>query len=1191
MLSDIIIDNTIMASNITPVTNIDKLDTSLPSSTKDNQLNSCLLLKDIACRQEDAYREILRLYDVFAASEHQTREQKRVLTSLKHSIIPYLKSSSIQIMEASSKLAPIPGSSYVHIRNEAEKRRLERNELPSNRDIKPSPLKRIDLFNAHRVPLKQIDNLPRPQKKVRHQPKRKSLPSIASSIPEPANKRQYTPKEVCTILSPFPENSKVRSKLIQDWMSTSLIPISKVGIYKLLQRYREGKKIEDNWNRKGRKRLLDEDDIKEINDVLNKRSGLTIEKEEIVEKIKSSRNKRVTDDGLVPITKQDITVSNKSIINYRAMLAVSSGISISTTSVTKTNTRYTAENSLISAMALLGVVAATHYFICDEGQLEIKTEMRDAPDGVELLYKLVSDVYGNLPIFAVKPELLFSTDDTVNYIYEGKGETKDVFRLVASKALKKAGTRSKYKTGNSKNMCGMRVKLTYTFSAAGTMAPFFITVCGLSEREMPTDSCIVLKIQGLCVGGSGVSVGPQQYGYLCFMRGDGKMDKNRYKNYRDKVFLPFVEATRSDYADLEKGTVIPADLQAVSWCDGDLAQIDNVVNEESLALYAEHKICACKQNAARSGTEQAADLAKTFKIMQNLQQTVTVSNVPIERHPLKRLLCKKFDSLMSEGRLRLKPRNKAALIDFIGSIPQMSAQACTIKNINHGFRENGMSDGKYYRYPDFNKLLATCRLDPTVEEYELCKLKFSHLLKLYLKDGHVDDKVFEALGFPMDRDVAGEKVRRDASINMEARQRAKILTHQHQVELREERILTLQAEVKRKDDDKREKIVSKLDDNEACERKMCTLMKKEYDLSHLKDVTHAIINKCTSPLLQAFILVRKLDLLVSKLGNKEKLVTQVYEYRTLPNLLQSVLDDMNSTSDSLEEVVEEQENETNEEVLRLGVESEVMKASTFLLNNEWVHKVKTLLNSDNKITCNDVTEELTRRADTLQKTLLFRFTYHVKRRIEDKSKHNHWVMRWSRRNMAQVAGIMTLFNHVKKDLECMQDISSTLLGGKNQFVKVEEKESNLQGAYLYYDTNDGKWIRSGKVTRRSFGVRHAEHVKKSESKRTTSTLYSRYPSKNNEHRTSRKGFFDNLEQCVAVGFSLNKIIEEAVAKRYDEGGIFDSTWDEEENIKRNQRCNFIDMIAYQIELGYDLAISPSDNVSNSPGFESFIGVW
>ena len=35
----------------------------------------------------------------------------------------------------------------------------------------------------------------------------------------------------------------------------------------------------------------------------------------------------------------------------------------------------------------------------------------------------------------------------------------------------------------------------------------------------------------------------------------------------------------------------------------------------------------------------------------------------------------------------------------------------------------------------------------------------------------------------------------------------------------------------------------------------------------------------------------------------------------------------------------------------------------------------------------------------------------------------------------------------------------------------------------------------------------------------------------------------------------------------------------------------IDMIAYLFELGYDLAISPADNVSQNPGFESCLGIW
>ena len=48
-------------------------------------------------------------------------------------------------------------------------------------------------------------------------------------------------------------------------------------------------------------------------------------------------------------------------------------------------------------------------------------------------------------------------------------------------------------------MCGMRVKLTWTFSVSGTCAPLFITVSGLNDREMPPGKdLIVLKIPGLC---------------------------------------------------------------------------------------------------------------------------------------------------------------------------------------------------------------------------------------------------------------------------------------------------------------------------------------------------------------------------------------------------------------------------------------------------------------------------------------------------------------------------------------------------------------------------------------------------------------------------------------------------------------------------------------------------------------------
>ena len=102
----------------------------------------------------------------------------------------------------------------------------------------------------------------------------------------------------------------------------------------------------------------------------------------------------------------------------------------------------------------------------------------------------------------------------------------------------------------------------------------------------------------------------------------------------------------------------------------------------------------------------------------------------------------------------------------------------------HGFLQGGYIDKKKLRFPDFNKILSTCRRNPTLDEYELCKTSFHGIMKLYLQDGHVCDNVFEDLGFPMDRDPIGNQVRRKAGITQEMRQRAKILTHSHQCELR-----------------------------------------------------------------------------------------------------------------------------------------------------------------------------------------------------------------------------------------------------------------------------------------------------------------------------------------------------------------------------------------------------------------------
>ena len=166
----------------------------------------------------------------------------------------------------------------------------------------------------------------------------------------------------------------------------------------------------------------------------------------------------------------------------------------------------------------------------------------------------------------------------------------------------------------------------------------------------------------------------------------------------------------------------------------------------------------------------------------------------------------------------------------------------------------------------------------------------------------------------------------------------------------------------------------------------------------------------------------------------------------------------------------------------------------------------------------------------------------------------------------------------------------------------EGDKSKKQGAYLYFDRNNCTWIRSGKVTGRGFSVRHAEHQKKAAAKKTASRFYLRYPTKSSARckSSSRKGYFDNLTQYVALGFDidLNNERGETLTIDMSENGIF--SFDENKK-KRIDVLKFrgrntttqkrVDVIAYLIELCYDIAISPANNVSQNPGFESCLGIW
>lgn len=86
-------------------------------------------------------------------------------------------------------------------------------------------------------------------------------------------------------------------------------------------------------------------------------------------------------------------------------------------------------------------------------------------------------------------------------------------------------------------------------------------------------------------------------------------------------------------------------------------------------------------------------------------------------------------------------------------------------------------------------------------------------------------------------------------------------------------------------------------------------------------------------------------------------------------------------------------------------------------------------------------------------------------------------------------------------------------------------------------------------------------------------------------------------QLIAAGFARESAAAAKLDRDWKEGGLLILSDEMKNKIKSSGGMGnvsviqkFQDMCAYQMELGYDLAINPCNNVSQNPGYESVLGV-
>ena len=330
---------------------------------------------------------------------------------------------------------------------------------------------------------------------------------------------------------------------------------------------------------------------------------------------------------------------------------------------------------------------------------------------------------------------------------------------------------------------------------------------------------------------------------------------------------------------------------------------------------------------------------------------------------------------------------------------------------------------------------------------------------------------------------------------------------------------------------------------------------------------------------------------------KRKRIQVAFDCRIKPNFIEK------NIPHDLSQVVDDNAVGTSMRVNRIILKNdEGIVPSTLLSNDSWVEYAVDLLGLDKIITSpTEVTSFEKEKADTLLRKLEGRYRSHIKTRINDTSKRNHWVLTLAYKNLPVVAACMILSQHLAMDIKCLGNLSSLLAPHTNTFIPCADTSSvNRQGAYLYFDSNRGVFVRSGKVVRRGFIERHKEHMAESKKDKPETDFYLLYPSKHGSRSDKRDvlGHFENLAQVVAAGFDSSSAPAMFMNKNHEQGGLLIMNTDDlrqidsvlkSKQLSQLQKCQ--EFTAYLFEFGYDLAINPDINVSRSPGFESFLCIY
>ena len=281
---------------------------------------------------------------------------------------------------------------------------------------------------------KRLRSLPKTRSRFRKKVKlaRRKCMSPTFKFPPPTNGVEYQPESAIKHI--IAGGTANQASVINYMVRKSLVPVKKGQMRKLVAGARKKQEVPKRWGFQGCKRFVTTDEILGRIAVMAGGSGdgLHFDNEQMFEAIESIQKEKHTASDKAPSSYKSISRSSK----YNYISAIRCVTDVSSSARYKNVTRSAAENSVMGITALVHTVGSTHYTLCENGIGD--TSIKKASAGAKLMYDLVSKSNDNAALKPINPSLIFSTDDSANFVSkvnENTGKVQWVYRLDCSTPL------------------------------------------------------------------------------------------------------------------------------------------------------------------------------------------------------------------------------------------------------------------------------------------------------------------------------------------------------------------------------------------------------------------------------------------------------------------------------------------------------------------------------------------------------------------------------------------------------------------------------------------------------------------------------------------------------------------------------------------------------------------------------------